>query len=283
MNKHDIKTLKQIYLENKLVPFIGAGLSRPFRIPDWKSLLIELNKELIEDIDIQKMILEEIISEKYWEAVDDIINYSFKDERYIQQMVVNILNTLMIKDVENQDSNYRDLNILEVPYYITTNYDNLLGRHIKGIYQTTILNNSDASTQQWARDKKGKRIIHLHGDIANFGTIVLSKKSYDDIYSSKKYKELFNFFRSGYTFLFLGFSFSDQYIINLMNEYAEIFNDYHYILLANPTDELRRKYMKKYKLHVIGYNVSNINDNNEHIEGIRKFLKEITEGEEENF
>ena len=39
---HDIRMLKEIYENKKLIPFIGAGLSRPYNIPDWKALLKEL-------------------------------------------------------------------------------------------------------------------------------------------------------------------------------------------------------------------------------------------------
>lgn len=281
---HDIRSLKEIYNDNKMVPFIGAGLSKPFNLPDWKMLLLDLCNELIDDEDIQEMIKSSIDANKYWEAIEEIIEYSYKDERYIRQMVADIFNKSMITNIDSQDSNYVDLDSLEVPYYLTTNYDNLLGRYIKSNYQPTILNISDGSTQIWARDKVGKRVIHLHGDVANIGSIVLSRRSYDDVYTSIKYKELFNFFRSGYTFLFIGFSFSDEYIIKLMKEYGDIFNDYHYILVANPTKEIRRQYMDKYRLHVIEYTVEDMGDTMQHIQAIRKILEMIKNGvEKENF
>ena len=119
--------------------------------------------------------------------------------------------------------------------------------------------------------------------MANSGSIVLSRQKYKEVYNSDKYRMFFNFFRSGYTFLFIGFSFSDEYIIDLMNTYKEYFNDYHYILLANPTKEMKQEYMEKYKLIVVGYSVKNISDNEEHIKEIRGLLKKIDEEDKENF
>ncbi|EIF6297451.1 SIR2 family protein [Clostridium perfringens] len=281
---HDIKRLKEIYSSNSLVPFVGAGLSRPFNIPDWKNLLLKLNDELIDDFDIRSLIKEDIDLNKYWEAVEMIKEYSFKDESYINSEVVNIINDSMEKNISSVDNNYVDLNNLKVPYYLTTNYDNLLSSHIDGQYQTTILKNWENSMQSVIMDKTAKRIFHLHGDSANPGSIVLSKKSYDDMYSSEKYRELFSFFKNGYTFLFLGFSFSDKYIIELMMKNSDIFNSHHYIVLPNPTKELRHEYMNKYKLIVIGYEVKDISDSDEHVRGIREILESIGANQEiENF
>ena len=274
---HDIRKLKEIYNKRKLVPFVGAGLSRPYNIPDWKRLLELLTVELVDDD--QESISRDIKQGLYWDAVDKIIDYSCKDERYIQEIVVEIINKLMIKDINGIDNNYGDLNDLKVPYYLTTNYDNLLSSNIKSSYQTIILNQADVSTQQWAREKVEKRVIHLHGTVANAGSIVLSKNKYEEIYSQPKYRELFNFLRSGYTFIFLGFSFSDEYIIQLIKEYNDIFNDYHYILLPNATREIKKEYMDKYKLNVISYDVNDITNNNEHVVGIREIFQSISNDE----
>ncbi len=272
--KSDINEMKKIYSNNRLIPFIGAGMSRPFNIPNWKELLITLCEKLIDEEDINKMIRKDIDSGKYWNAVDDIMFYSIKDEEYVQNQVVDIINETILLD-KSKDSNYVDLAKLEVPYYLTTNYDNLLGMNIKSNYQSTILSDINSGIQKLASDNEGKRIFHLHGDIANSKSIVLSKKKYNEVYSSDKYKTFFNFFRSGYTFLFIGFSFSDEYIINLMDTYKEYFNDYHYILLANPTREIQLEYMKKYKLIVIPYLVEDITDNTQHITAIRNVLQEL--------
>ena len=60
-----------------------------------------------------------------------------------------------------------------------------------------------------------------------------------------------------------------------MDTYKEYFNDYHYILLANPTREIQLEYMKKYKLIVIPYLVEDITDNTQHITAIRNVLQEL--------
>lgn len=273
--KSDIKKMKRIYNNNKLIPFIGAGVSRPFNVPNWIDLLVKLCEELIDESDIHELIKKDIYLGKYWNAVDDIMLYSAKDEEYIQEVVADIIKEDMIEDKKDIDSNYVDLEKLIVPYYLTTNYDNLLGMYVKSRYQTTILSDMNSGIQRLASENDGKRIVHLHGDIANAGSIVLSRKKYNQVYISEKYNTFFNFFRSGYTFLFIGFSFSDEYIIDLMNTYKGYFNDYHYILIANPTKEMELEYMEKYKLIVLPYLVEDIKDNRQHIEAIRGILGEL--------
>jgi hypothetical protein len=41
----NIEDLKKDYLADKVVPFIGAGLSVPFKVPTWKSLIEEITKK----------------------------------------------------------------------------------------------------------------------------------------------------------------------------------------------------------------------------------------------
>ena len=111
--KSDIKKMRKIYSNNRLIPFIGAGMSRPFNIPSWKELLIQLCEELIDEEDINQMIRKDIDLGKYWNAVDDIMLYSIKDEEYIQSEVVDIINGAMTLD-KSKDSNYSDLAKLDV-------------------------------------------------------------------------------------------------------------------------------------------------------------------------
>lgn len=41
----NIEDLKKDYLADKVVPFIGAGLSVLFKVPTWKSLIEEITKK----------------------------------------------------------------------------------------------------------------------------------------------------------------------------------------------------------------------------------------------
>lgn len=276
----DIKRVREIYHNNRMVPFIGSGLSRVFNVPDWKELLIKLNEQLIDEQDIVALIDSHIKQGQYWDAVDEIIDYSNKDEGYIQIEVASIIKNMMIKEYKSIDNNYIDLNSINVPFFLTTNYDNCLCNFVDSKYQPVVLSSSNDNTQTWTTESTGRRIFHLHGEIANTSSIILSKSTYENLYSSERYVTLFNFLRGGYTFLFMGFSFADQYIADLFKTYNKYFNDYHYILLANPTPEVIKKYMREYKLIVIGYEVKDESSNEEHVKGIRNILNEIVKDEE---
>ena len=41
-NRIFINHLRELYHEGNLVPFIGAGLSVPFQVPDWGSLIKDM-------------------------------------------------------------------------------------------------------------------------------------------------------------------------------------------------------------------------------------------------
>ena len=267
---HSLRELKKIYTQNKLIPFLGAGLSKPHKLPDWPILLQSLNEELIDDIKIGDLITLDINQKEYWNAIESIKTYSFKDDFYIQSKTAEIM--LKLKEKIVADDNYRDLAKLREPFFLTTNYDNNISSYVQTEYPSIILSDAGVSTQSWSSSDILRQVVHLHGTFSNPYTIVLTKKKYDEVYENEKYTNLFTFLRSGFSFLFVGFSYSDKYIEFLMNKNKGIFNDYHYILLANPTDEIKKNFMEKYRIHVIPYEVKNISDSNEHILAIREVI-----------
>lgn len=73
-------SLKQAYDEDKIVPFIGAGLSIPFEIPSWNDLIKEIcatystgNLEILLPTAVQWHLNEN----DYWGAIDEIKNIRF--------------------------------------------------------------------------------------------------------------------------------------------------------------------------------------------------------------
>ncbi len=279
---NDLKEIKKIYRKNKLIPFIGAGLSIPYELPNWDDLLRKLSSELIDDEKIQNIVELDINTKEYWSAIENIKYHSFKDDFSIQKKVVDIMLEAKVNEVE--DDNYKDIAKLDVPFYLTTNYDNNISNYLESEYSSIILSEAGVSTQRWTIQENMKQVIHLHGTFSSPKSIVLTKEKYDELYNNETYTSLFSFLKTSFTFLFVGFSYSDKYIEYLINEKKYIFNDYHYILMANPTPEIRRECINKYKLHIIPYEVENITDSKEHISAIRQIFDYLeSEDSEENF
>ena len=47
-----IEEIKAVYTNNKLIPFIGSGFSKPLELPDWKQLVQTVAKDIPVDSDL---------------------------------------------------------------------------------------------------------------------------------------------------------------------------------------------------------------------------------------
>ncbi|WP_144352294.1 SIR2 family protein [Sporomusa termitida] len=130
---------------------------------------------------------------------------------------------------------------------------------------------SNESTQRILTEKDKVRIFHLHGNISDTSSIVISNDKYRELYSDNKYKTLFSLFTGTKTFLFMGFSFNDVFIQNIIKEHNEYFNSKHYIVLNNPSDEQIIYLKKSYNIETISYN----SEASSHANEIRKILHDI--------
>lgn len=117
-----------------------------------------------------------------------------------------------------------------------------------------------------------RRICHLHGYTSNPGSIVISQSSYDSLYTDEKYGDILKAITSNKNLLFLGFSFDDKFVSNLILDYKKHFQGIHYILLNNPSQDRIRELREKYGLITIPYDITN----SSHILEIRKILDFLT-------
>ena len=126
--KRHISELKKIYLDGNLVPFIGAGLSQPFGVPDWKNLIKEIaSKIAIENIN-KKSFLEviNILIDRgdYFTAIKNIKSIYMCSDFDIQQMVVDIVLECISNNVkmDSIDNNYADLSKYNFNIFLTKIY-----------------------------------------------------------------------------------------------------------------------------------------------------------------
>ncbi|MGC9934900.1 SIR2 family protein [Priestia aryabhattai] len=270
MNQVDLQELRSAYKSGKLIPFIGAGLSYPFGIPDWDGLINEI-KELYVTDGLKEAINFSLRQHDYWKAVDDILHFGTISEFQLQQAVVNSIKSKPKNIIDAKEHNYNDLASLGFSNLITTNYDFLLSEHIKGSIPQ-ILHNVENNVQEIFDKTENPNIWHIHGHINSTGSIILSRNKYNELYENGKYKDLFKVLQGNGIFLFLGFSFNDQYIQKLLSDNNQHLNSQHYILLSNPTPEMKLKFANDYGINVIDYNPTNSTHANE----IREILRKIS-------
>ncbi|KAA6447226.1 SIR2 family NAD-dependent protein deacylase [Bacillus swezeyi] len=272
----DINLLKlnRDYSEGKVVPFIGAGLSVPFKVPTWKELIEDIAaKYAVGEFEFVRQAVNVLLKRNdYWGAIDQIKNFINLDDQDIQSLIIEIIEEKKIDIDDDSLHNYVDIGLMDFKLYLTTNYENLLYKYMGCEIYPMLLREIDFNTQNLF-DKK--RVFHLHGHLSNAGSIVISRDSYQELYSDEKYNNLLKAVTSTRKLLFMGFSFDDQFIQKLIKDHKEYFKGQHYIILDNPPDSKVKKLKDEFGLTTIKYD----SKNSSHTEEIRKVLNIVAEGD----
>lgn len=159
---------------NKLIIFVGSGMSKSLGLPDWKQLikefLIELSKKdennkkyqwLLEGMDIS-LPLSEI----------DILEMLNEERKTIFQVLTD---TIDVNFNENDLSTHRMLGEISKKI-ITTNYDKVLERALN-------IRKITPDNDFYIANTPESYIIKLHGCIEIPSKCILFKQNYEDLYN----------------------------------------------------------------------------------------------------
>lgn len=177
---------------NKLVIFVGAGVSANSGYPSWTSLVGEFANGL--GIDTKN-----ISSEDYLKIPQ--YYYNSRKEKEYYDVIFNKFN------VKVKTNPIHDLIFELNPYHVvTTNYDELLEEEArnKGMFYDVVSKDKDLPYTP-----NNNMIIKMHGDLKN-KNIVLKEDDYLSYF--KNFKLIENYIKSlisTYTILFIGYSISD--------------------------------------------------------------------------
>ena len=275
MNDMFIKQLNNIYSDGNIVPFIGAGLSIPYCIPDWEELIrecaIKMGIEDVEGNSFLPMLDYALKMYDYWEAVKIIKKYLYRSEEDIQEFIVEYINNNIPESIDGIENNYCDLAKYNFNIFLTTNYDDIFQKYINTNYLPVNLKDVNQNVLKLIGEKGSNRVFHLHGSLNDTSSIVISEEKYKELYNDEKYKMLFSAITSTKTFLFIGFSFNDIFIQRIIKDNNQFFRSKHYILLDNPSREEIRKLKEEYNIETISYDSSK----SSHCAEIRKIIDEI--------
>ena len=267
----NLNLLKKDYKAGNIVPFIGAGLSVPFKVPTWKEMIENITERYaVGNLSFLKDAVNlSLERHDYWKAIDALKDYALIEDQDIQSEIVKIIDDYQILLEDSNLHNYVDICNMNFNLHLTTNYEHLLHKHLNCTNIPIEMKAINFNTQDLFETK---RVCHLHGHISNPGTIVISRESYESLYEDKKYDNLLKIVTGTKRLLFLGFSFDDQFIRTLIKDHKEYFQGNHYVILNNPTPEKIKELRKDYGLITIGYNA----DNSSHTEEVRKILKKMS-------
>ena len=228
-----IKEIQKARETNRLVIFVGAGVSKNSNIPTWKGLIDKIALK----IDYNERCID--CSEKKEDCPKDDceIRLNFTSDEYLKIPEYYYLKDSsrgkreyykLIKDTLKNDgiSNPIDDEIIRIlPHHIiTTNYDPLLenSKELNTHLYTVVSQDSELLAKA-----KERYIVKMHGDMSNTKTIVLKESDY--ISYEQNHTLISTFIKSlliNHTFLFLGYSLNDNnlnLIIGWINYFCNLY------------------------------------------------------------
>lgn len=254
----------------RCILFVGAGLSSQVlrsnnkSLPTWKSLLYEM----LEWADENRT--------PFWNGIEDVKEMIDKNNLTVAaQELQDIIGGSNIG--EFYKSVFRDKNVKpsrahkiipSIPFraVITTNYDTLIegGYSLlnEGILPPVFTQNDLDDKNSFLRNNEFF-IFKMHGHIDRLDSIILGKRSYDDIlFKNVTYRQFMETIFSVYTILFVGFGGNDDDLNNTFDKLSILYSrtlDKHYMLAEkgkyNMTEK-RRLILDK-RIEIIEYESDN--------------------------
>ena len=210
--QESIKDVQEARENNRLVIFVGSGVSRNSDIPTWGDLIEKIAKKI--------RYKEEITQDKYLLIPE---YYYLKDRSRKHTKYYKFISDALATD---KGSNAIDEIIFSIlpEHIITTNYDFLLENTTNpnvNMYEV-IAQDSDLLSKA-----NNRYIIKMHGSLDNPQTIVLKESDYIDY--EQNHPLISTYIRSlliNHTFLFVGYSLNDNNL-NLIIGWIEYFRKQH--------------------------------------------------------
>ena len=210
MNKEEItKEIIEGIINFKIIPFFGAGMSKPCKAFDWREIIAQLKKQL------------NTSSENYL-----IVAQEYEDKFGRAQLILQLKQMCELKILNsNTLENHMKILAMNPPIIYTTNYDNAIEEAA-----TQLLRNYKkvVDLRDIVESKHGeKQIIKFHGDFRDSNSIVFTRNDYDKRLKADE-NPLDILFRShilGKSVLFLGYSFGDENISYIFKKHTELYGN----------------------------------------------------------
>ncbi|ELC8392176.1 SIR2 family protein [Clostridium perfringens] len=229
-----VRYLKNAIDDNKLIIFVGAGISKNSNLPDWEQLIkVFANKLKYPIKEGQKLSSDEFLKiPQYYYNIFGAEEY----KKVIKQEL----------DINGQPNEIHELIFkLNPKHIITTNYDKLLEHTI---IEQRMLFDIIAKDKDLLDSKKSNYIIKMHGDIKDLDNIVLKENDY--LNYSQNHILIETYIKSLLvcnTFLFIGYSLNDynlKQIISWVDYLAKSYTDIKDRPKSFIVQEVKEKYRK---------------------------------------
>ena len=230
-----IEDMKEYLRRDKLVIFVGAGVSKNSGVPTWGRMVRTFAEQM--DYPVEKLSTDEYIRiPQYYYGMDESEGHRdyYETIRKIisPETEPNILNELIAQ--------------LHPKHIVTTNYDKLMDKVAEGyevIRQDKDLLKVDSNNY----------LIKMHGDIDNVEEVVFKETDY--LQYSETHRLMETFLKSlliDQVFLFVGYSLND-YNLNTFTNWIEfiaremnIKKEMHKNFFLSSSEHAGKKYLRKY-------------------------------------
>ena len=252
-----IQKLQDSYSRVTLMPVVGSGLSMPFGLPDWRTLIELAGEHFSLSAEGRTKLTASLDKHQYIEAVDILLEEGVSEsdlQRFIAECMLGAKTA-----AADRINNYADLARMAKVRFMTTNYDRYLN-DLVGAKTFLLEQLEDIPVNQFGLPDYDHTVIPLHGEITRPESLVFTRASYDRLYDSPRFCEEFQQLRTHFTFLFMGFSFDDEYVQRLFERVLQRFEAQHFIMLDQRVierdGEKAERLKEKYGLETICYDAS---------------------------
>lgn len=190
--------------------FLGAGMSKSAGFVDWATLL----KDVAEELDLE--------SNKEIGNLPELAQFYYNKKNNRNLLTELVKNEFC--DIKEPDENHMFLAHLPIHTYWTTNYDHLIEESLRAEKKKIDVKVKDTDLTTYVYGSEAT-VYKMHGDVDHADDTVLLLNEYET-YADKHPRMLnaLNRDLTNFTFLFLGFSFTDsnlRYILANLRVLAE--------------------------------------------------------------
>ncbi|MCF2918634.1 SIR2 family protein [Pseudoalteromonas sp. Cn5-37] len=224
--------------QDKIVVFLGAGvslnatsLSGEKLFPSWSGLLHNIAELAVEQGEEKKgnalkYAIGAFETSMLLQMVKDIkSNISGEVWRRFLRTSFSVNKN---KISEESISHLKSISNINTPLFISTNYDGLFETFSSYDVKTWTQKNTAEVTDLINGELETSAIWHIHGHVDEVDSLILCSNDYNRLYLSKKSegdfnksKHLLKRISEQYSFLFIGFSLDDKFVIDTIKEASE--------------------------------------------------------------
>ena len=245
--------------DGRLVLFVGAGASMMVGMPSWGGLASKALNSLVEDGSIDFAELEQL------KKLDPKKQLSIAD--FIAQEKGHSLNLSQHLKARSESSIYQSINSIKATC-VTTNYDHELKpipleKPADNEAVESVNRKSGVDNLQAADLKTPGTVIHLHGDMNNPDTMIVTTRDYLAHYDEPKVQHFLAELFKDYVVAFIGYGLEESEILEhiLRRSGVKQAPDKRQRFLLQPffTSEqplynrLKVYYQKSFGVHLVGY------------------------------